>query len=66
MVLLDTDIVICNLKGNATVKTHPQTHLNDSIRISAVKLMALYYGVYTPRIQAPLLMAGRAEMQAMA
>ncbi|MGB9499265.1 MAG: type II toxin-antitoxin system VapC family toxin [Dissulfuribacterales bacterium] len=46
MYLLDTDIVIYNLKGNASVKIHLQNHVNDSIRISAVTLMELYYGAY--------------------
>jgi len=46
MYLLGTDIVIYNLKGNASVKTHLQNHVNDSVRISAVTLMELYYGAY--------------------
>ena len=46
MYLLDTDIMIYNLKGNANVRVHLQNHINDIIRISAVTLMELYYGAY--------------------
>ncbi|MEQ1635887.1 MAG: type II toxin-antitoxin system VapC family toxin [Methylococcales bacterium] len=44
MFLLDTDTVIFNLKGNANVQKNLSQHLNDSVSISVITLMALYYG----------------------
>ena len=46
MYLLDTDIIIYSLKANETVKRNLRLHLNDSIKISAVTLMEMYYGAY--------------------
>lgn len=44
MFLLDTDIVIYNMKGNASVQKNLRQHINDSISISVITLMELYYG----------------------
>lgn len=44
MFLLDTDIVIYNMKGNVNVQKNLRQHLNDSINISVITLMELYYG----------------------
>lgn len=44
MFLLDTDIVIYNMKGNANVQKHLLLHAQDAISISVVTLMELYYG----------------------
>jgi tRNA(fMet)-specific endonuclease VapC len=44
MFLLDTDTVIYNLKGNANVQKNLRQHINDSIKISVITLMELYYG----------------------
>lgn len=44
MFLLDTDIVIDNMKGNANVKKHLLLHAHDAISISVITLMELYYG----------------------
>jgi tRNA(fMet)-specific endonuclease VapC len=44
--LLDTDILIYSLKGHEIVQQHLRSHLNDSIQISSVTLMELYYGAY--------------------
>lgn len=44
MFLLDTDTVIYNMKGNANVQKNLCQHINDSISISVVTMMELYYG----------------------
>jgi tRNA(fMet)-specific endonuclease VapC len=44
--LLDTDTMIYNLKGHASVKSNLEKHINDSIRITSITLMELYYGAY--------------------
>ena len=44
MFLLDTDTVIYNMKGNANVQKNLRQHINDSINISVITLMELYYG----------------------
>jgi predicted nucleic acid-binding protein len=44
MFLLGTDTVIFNLKGNANVQKNLSQHLNDSVSISVITLMELYYG----------------------
>ena len=44
MFLLDTDTVIYNMKGNANVQKNLRQHINDSIKISVITLMELYYG----------------------
>jgi predicted nucleic acid-binding protein len=46
MYLLDTDTVIYILKGHAKVTENLKAHLNDSIKISVVTYMELYYGAY--------------------
>ena len=46
MYLLDTDTIIYNLKGNASVRRNLEKHVNDSIRITSITLMELYYGAY--------------------
>ncbi len=44
MFLLDTDTVIFNMKGNTNVQNNLRQHINDSISISVITLMELYYG----------------------
>ncbi|MEN8128755.1 MAG: type II toxin-antitoxin system VapC family toxin [Pseudomonadota bacterium] len=44
MFLLDTDTVIYSMKGNTNVQKNLRQHLNDSINISIITLMELYYG----------------------
>ena len=44
MFLLDTDIVIYNMKGNAKVQENLRQHINDPIKISVITFMELYYG----------------------
>jgi tRNA(fMet)-specific endonuclease VapC len=44
MYLLDTDIVIYNMKGNVKLQENLRQHINDSISISVITLMELYYG----------------------
>jgi tRNA(fMet)-specific endonuclease VapC len=46
MYLLDTDIIIYNLKGNEMVRQNLRNHINDPIQISSVTLMELYYGAF--------------------
>jgi len=46
MYLLDTDIMIYNLKGNEMVRQNLRNHINDPIQISSVTLMELYYGAF--------------------
>ncbi|KIE18361.1 hypothetical protein DS62_11545 [Smithella sp. SC_K08D17] len=46
MYLLDTDTVIYSLKGHPAVTDNLKSHLNDSIKISVVTYMELYYGAY--------------------
>lgn len=46
MYLIDTDILIYSLKGHETVNENLRLHIHDSIQISAVTLMELYYGAY--------------------
>ncbi|MEN6422875.1 MAG: type II toxin-antitoxin system VapC family toxin [Smithella sp.] len=46
MYLLDTDTVIYSLKDHPTVMDNLKSHLNDSIKISDVTYMELYYGAY--------------------
>jgi predicted nucleic acid-binding protein len=49
MFLLDTDTVIYNMKGNASVRENLRQHINDSISISVITLMELYYGARKSR-----------------
>ncbi len=44
MFLLDTDTVIYNMKGNVNVQKKLRQHISDSIKISVITLMELYYG----------------------
>ena len=44
MFLLDTDTIIYNMKGNPNVRENLRQHINDSISISVITLMELYYG----------------------
>jgi tRNA(fMet)-specific endonuclease VapC len=46
MYLLDTDIVIYNLKGHPAVKKNLERNLYAVLKISIVTLMELYYGAY--------------------
>jgi tRNA(fMet)-specific endonuclease VapC len=46
MFLLDTDTIIYSLKGNPAVRKGLSEHLHDSMAISVVTLMELYYGAY--------------------
>jgi tRNA(fMet)-specific endonuclease VapC len=44
--LLDTDIIIYNLKGHEAVKKNLQQYSEDPMKISIITLMELYYGAY--------------------
>jgi len=44
--LLDTDIIIYNLKGHEAVKKNLQQYSADPMKISIITLMELYYGAY--------------------
>ena len=46
MYLLDTDTIIYNLKGNEAIKKNLKLHLEDSLKISVITLMELYFGAY--------------------
>ena len=46
MYLLDTDTIIYNLKGHLAVEKNLRQHFHDSIKISVITLMELYYGAY--------------------
>jgi len=46
MYLLDTDTVIYSLKGHESVAKNLREHIHDSIKISIITLMKLYYGAY--------------------
>jgi len=46
MYLLDTDTVIYSLKGHESVAKNLREHIHDSIKISIITLMELYYGAY--------------------
>ena len=43
MHLLNTDTVVYSLKGHPVVKDNLKSHLNDSIKISNVNYVELYY-----------------------
>jgi tRNA(fMet)-specific endonuclease VapC len=49
MYLLDTDTIIFILKGNDAVQKNLHHHFHDTIRISVITLMELYYGAYKSR-----------------
>ncbi len=46
MYLLDTNIIIYSLKGNQTVQENLQMRRNDSLCVSVISLMELYYSAY--------------------
>jgi tRNA(fMet)-specific endonuclease VapC len=46
MFLLDTDTVIYSLKGQEAVIRNLEDHRHDTLKISAITLMELYYGAY--------------------
>lgn len=46
MYLLDTDIIIYSLKGHPVLQENLRRHLNDSLQISIVTCLELYYGAY--------------------
>ena len=46
MFLLDTDTIICNMKGNEAIKKNLRHHINATMKISVITLMELYYGAY--------------------
>jgi tRNA(fMet)-specific endonuclease VapC len=46
MYLLDTDTVIYILKGDPATTEHLKRHIHDSMKISVVTYMELYYGAY--------------------
>ena len=46
MYLLDTDIIIYNLKGHDAVRKNLQRHSEDPMKISIITLLELYYGAY--------------------
>ena len=46
MFLLDTDILIYSLKGKEAVVGNLEIHQQDSLCISVVSLMELYYGAF--------------------
>ena len=46
MYLLDTDTVICALKGQPDVVRNLALHADDSLGVSAITLMELYYGAF--------------------
>ena len=46
MYLIDTDTVIYSFKGHAEVVENLKSHLSDSVKISIITYMELYYGAY--------------------
>ena len=46
MYLLDTDTLIYSLKGHETVIDNLARHQHDSLKISVVSLLELYYGAH--------------------
>ena len=46
MYLLDTNIIIYALKGAPGVQRHLEEHRSDSLAVSVVTLMELYYGAH--------------------
>ena len=49
MYLLDTDTLIYSLKGNAGIRKNLRNHLHDTLKVSVITLMELYYGAYKSR-----------------
>lgn len=52
MFLLDTNTVIYILKGRPDVLAHVREHPLDSMNISVLTLLELYYGVHKSKMQA--------------
>lgn len=46
MYLIDTDTVIYSFKGHPEVVENLKSHLSDSVKISIITYMELYYGAY--------------------
>jgi tRNA(fMet)-specific endonuclease VapC len=46
MFLLDTDTVIYSLKGHPAVMGNLQRHMHDTLKISVITFMKLYYGAF--------------------
>jgi tRNA(fMet)-specific endonuclease VapC len=46
MYLLDTDTVIYALKGDSSVAKNLRLHFNDSLNVSVISFLELYYGAY--------------------
>ena len=46
MFLLDTDTIIYNMKGSEATKKNLLHHMDDTLKISVITLMELYYGAY--------------------
>ena len=46
MFLLDTDILIYNMKGNEAIKRNLQDHFEDPMKICVITVMELYYCAY--------------------
>ena len=49
MYLLDTDILVYALKGDAAVRGNLEKHRADPLAVSVVSLMELYYGAHKSR-----------------
>jgi tRNA(fMet)-specific endonuclease VapC len=49
MYLLDIDTIIYSMKGHSAVESNVRLHLHDPIKICAVTLMELYYGIHKSR-----------------
>jgi len=62
MYLLDTDIIIYSLKGHPVLQENLKRHLNDSLQISIVTCLELYYGAYkSPQVTGNLAKVKRIE-----
>jgi tRNA(fMet)-specific endonuclease VapC len=46
MYLLDTDTIVFSLRGHPVVLENLRQHLNDTIKVSVISCMELYYGAY--------------------
>ena len=46
MFLLDTDSIIYSLKGHEAINKNLRLHQYDTLKISIITLMELYYGAY--------------------
>ncbi len=50
MYMLDTDTLIYSLKGHEKDCTRPREHLSETLKISIVTVMELYYGAHKSQI----------------